>query len=313
MYQKGAKLIIRPPRHKYDFRSIPTNAEIPGFGPVERTSIAITNSREETIFGSFYRAPNPVQNTCCIYMHGNASNQLEGRYIVSLFVPIGISVFCFDFAGCGCSTGKYVSLGYFESKDVMLIMSMLETDFHIEQFLLWGRSMGAAVSLMIGEKSEKIKGIVADSSFMSIRSLISQLGKTKNLPEWFVKKSIKKVRKAIQEKANFDIKKVRPLSGAEKLTKPVFFIHGDDDKFVLKKNSERMFEKCPSLVKEIRIVPGEHNSERSQDTIMSATEFLCRSVGIVISFRRPRQQNPQQTSQNANQHFNNIDDMIKKM
>ena len=311
MLKKGVKLILRPPRSRYELDKVPIESEIPGFGKVVRDPVIISNDRDEEIQGSFYRAPNPAKSACVIYLHGNASNQLEGRFVISLFVPYGISVFCFDFAGCGESSGKYVSLGFFESRDMENIIHTLRERYQIDEFLLWGRSMGAAVALMVGYKYDEIKGIVADSSYSSITSLIRQLGKTKRVPKWFVKKVIKKLRKKIIKKANFDINKVSPFRAAKKLNKPLFLIHGKKDKFVIKDNSELIYDRCPSEEKRLNIVPGKHNTDRPMEVIMSAAEFLFNSIGISIHYQRAA--STQQPSQNADQHFGNVDEMLKNI
>ena len=257
-----------------------------------------------------YQAPKPTKNACVIYLHGNASNQLEGRFLVSLFCPIGISVFCFDFAGCGCSEGKYISLGFFETQDLDTIIDLLEKQFNFDQFILWGRSMGASVSILSLERSDKIKAAVADSPYISIKSLIKQLGRAKSVPDFIIKSSTESVRKKVLEKANFDINDVSPLEKVQSITKPILFIHGIDDKFVIKKNSEILYNRCTSEYKEIQLVPAE--------TIKYATTFLCKAIGLSIQFAKPKYESEENLSinkeaQSSNQHFNSVNDMFGKM
>lgn len=320
MLKKGAKLIIRPPQSKYDIDKLPLVVEVPNFGEVQRTSIPFSNEREQTMYGSLYKAPKPLNDACVIYLHGNASNQLEGRFLVSLFCPIGISVFCFDFAGCGCSEGKYISLGYFEAQDLNIIIDMLESQFGFQQFILWGRSMGATVSILALESSDKIKAAVADSPYISIKSLVKQLGRARKVPDFIIKSSTESVRNKVSEKANFDIYDVSPLEKVNHIKKPILFIHGIDDKFVIKKNSEILFSRCSSEYKEILLVPGEHDSNRPAETIKYATTFLCKAVGIIIQFSKPLSSPNSGTNlsinkdaQNSSQHFNSVNDMFNKM
>ena len=46
---------------------------------------------------------------CVIYLHGNQSSRTEALPIVNLLLPMDISVFCFDFSGCGMSEGEWVA------------------------------------------------------------------------------------------------------------------------------------------------------------------------------------------------------------
>ena len=180
--------------------------------------------------------------------------------------------------------------------------------------------MGASVSILALERSEKIKAAVADSPYISIRSLIKQLGRAKLVPDFIIKSSTESVRKKVSEKANFDICDVSPLEKVPYITKPILFIHGIDDKFVIKKNSEILFNRCKSQYKEIQLVPGEHDTNRPAETIKYATTFLCKAVGIIIQFAKPKSSPSSETNldikkeaQSSNQHFNSVNDMFSKM
>ena len=305
MYKKGAKAIIRPPRAKYDPNKIPTISEIPGFGNVERTSIAFQNPSGETLLGSFYRAPEPFEDSCVVYLHGNASNQLEGRYIISLFVPLGVSVFCFDFAGCGCSTGKYISMGHREKDDVATVLEILRTDFHIQKVALWGRSMGAAVSLLcVGDDELGVVAAVLDSPYASLKDLVWDIG-AEHVPKWLCKRAMKNVREIVRKKASFDIYEVEPASACEHCQKPLFFIHAEDDALVKKSNSIELFSSAPSQDKKLYIVDGKHNSDRPSAVLLRATEFLCRALGLIVEF-----DSDASCEQNSFQHFSDAESLL---
>lgn len=314
MYKKGAKLILRPPKSIYSIQKMPITYDLQNFDrKIERIPIAFQSSQNQILHGSFYHASNIKCDCCLIYLHGNASNQLEGRYLVSIFAPLGIPVFCFDFAGCGCSSGKYISLGYYETLDVGAVLSLLTTDFGMNQFLLWGRSMGAAVSILSLEKYSNILAAVVDSPYTSIVSLMTQLARSKKIPKWLIKRSIQKIRKRIQKKAQFDIYEVSPISKVENIEKPIFFIHGTEDLFVVPDNSQQLFDSCPSQFKEIHLVPGEHDSDRPQDILKMATTFLCRSIGMYITFSDDSAPNESPPNQASRQHYRNVQDMIDSM
>ena len=69
--------------------------------------------------------------------------------IVKRYGPRDIGVLIFDFAGCGRSTGEYISLGHFESEDFYQILHTFKHYFpYVKDIILWGRSMGAVTSLM---------------------------------------------------------------------------------------------------------------------------------------------------------------------
>ena len=62
---------------------------------------------------------------------------------VEKLLPAGLSVFAFDFSGCGMSEGAHVSLGWYEKDDIASIVAFLRNVTKIGRIGLWGRSMGA--------------------------------------------------------------------------------------------------------------------------------------------------------------------------
>ncbi len=60
-----------------------------------------------------------------IYLHGNCSSRIEALSILEVLIPLHISVFSFDFAGCGHSDGEYISLGWYEKDDLKVVIDYL--------------------------------------------------------------------------------------------------------------------------------------------------------------------------------------------
>lgn len=110
-----------------------------------------------------------------IYMHGNASNRREAFELVQYFLSSNITLFCFDFPGCGNSEGEYISLGWWERDDVQCIVDYLRKNRKISSVGLWGRSMGAVTALLHGDRDPTIAGMVLDSPFSNLRTLIDEL------------------------------------------------------------------------------------------------------------------------------------------
>jgi alpha-beta hydrolase superfamily lysophospholipase len=64
-----------------------------------------------------------------------------------------ITVFTFDFAGCGLSEGDYISLGYYERGDVDAVFRYLRELGTVSSIGIWGRSMGAVTALMYADSN----------------------------------------------------------------------------------------------------------------------------------------------------------------
>ena len=92
-------------------------------------------------------------------------------------LPSNITLFCFDFAGCGLSEGEYISLGWWEREDLNLIVEYLRKERRVSTIGLWGRSMGAVTSLLHADRDPCIGGMVLDSPFSNMKILVSELAK----------------------------------------------------------------------------------------------------------------------------------------
>ena len=141
-------MIIRPKRNSYAVRELgEPRLKLGGDGKlvVKRTDSVVVNSRGHAMQCSHWEAEeahgwlNAKQKPCVIYLHGNlsckptcmtrytcstacdrnaflpaagnSSSRLAALELLPIVIPIGASLFGFDFSGCGNSDGDHVSLG----------------------------------------------------------------------------------------------------------------------------------------------------------------------------------------------------------
>ena len=91
--------------------------------------------------------------------------------LLHLISAYHMTLFTLDFAGAGLSEGEYISLGYYEQDDVLTVLEHLRGVGTVSSVALWGRSMGAATSLLFSAKYNEdpfLKAIILDSSFSSL-------------------------------------------------------------------------------------------------------------------------------------------------
>ena len=123
------RAIIRPHRATYSDAELgPVQFNLGGM-TVVRTDLEIKGSRGHMIKCSHFE---PLESErewdempCIIYMHGNSSCRLEALQIMPNILSARMTLFCFDFAGCGKSEGEYISLGWYERDDVNVIVNYL--------------------------------------------------------------------------------------------------------------------------------------------------------------------------------------------
>ena len=178
-YETIWKAIIRPPRDIY----IPNN-----LGPLkfkfqnriyQRKDFTLLNNRGYLLHCSIIepiKSNRPSQiMPIVIYLHANSSSRLEGNLMKNYLLSNNINLLIFDFSGCGLSEGEYISLGYHEVNDVKIIIDYIEKYPGTGNIGLWGRSMGAATSLMYASKDKRIKAICVDSPFADFKRLAKEM------------------------------------------------------------------------------------------------------------------------------------------
>jgi pimeloyl-ACP methyl ester carboxylesterase len=106
---------------------------------------------------------------CVIYLHGNCSSRIEALSAAQILLPMDITVFAFDFSGCGNSEGEWVTLGHKEQEDLQTVINHLRSIRTVSLIGLWGRSMGAVTSIFYTAKEPAaITAMVLDSPFSSL-------------------------------------------------------------------------------------------------------------------------------------------------
>ena len=137
---------------------------------VTRRDMELTGHRGKLVCSHWEPGPSSrsqVQMPCVIYMHGNCGCRAEALDILDLVLGGGMSLFSFDFGGCGLSEGEYISLGWWEREDLDAVVKHLRECGTVSTLGLWGRSMGAVTALLHGDRDPSIAGMVLDSPFSS--------------------------------------------------------------------------------------------------------------------------------------------------
>jgi pimeloyl-ACP methyl ester carboxylesterase len=211
-------------------------------------------------------------------MHGNSSARVEVLPQLSYLLSLGVAVFSFDFAGSGKSDGEYVSLGYYEREDLSCVIAHLRATNVVSTIALWGRSMGAATSLMFGDRDPSIACMILDSAFADLYQLAEELvekGREQGIvvPGLVVSVALRMIQNSVKKQANVNIKHISPISHADKCFIPALFVAGEHDDFIKKHHAEELYEKYAGD-KNLIIVEGDHNSPRPKFLFDSAAIFL---------------------------------------
>lgn len=223
-----------------------------------------------------------------IYMHGNSSARVEVLPQLSYLLSLGIAVFSFDFAGSGKSDGEYVTLGYYEREDLMCVIAHLRATNVVSTIALWGRSMGAATSLMHGYRDPSIACMILDSPFSDLSTLAEEMvekGREQGItiPGFVVSIALRMIRTSVKKQAGVDIRHISPIAHADKCFIPALFVAGEHDDFINKRHSQEIHARYAGD-KNMIVVEGDHNSPRPKFMFDSVSIFLQTCLQIPNSW-----------------------------
>lgn len=242
----------------------------------KRTDMTLENKRYQLLHCSHYEPISSERRhaklPCVVYLHGNCSSRTEAVDILSVLLPLQITVFSFDMTGCGKSQGKYISLGFYEKDDLSAVIHYLRNTNSVSVLGLWGRSMGAVTSILYAQRDCSIGAMVLDSPFADLKVLCAELSKKfVSLPAFIMSIGMKLINRSIRNRAGFNISDVSPIKCVGKCFVPALFCYGTNDDFIHPHHSKDLYQAYAGDAN-ILFAEGDHNSNRPK--------FLLDSIGI---------------------------------
>ena len=213
-----------------------------------------------------------------IYLHENCASRIQGlsNSMKICLLKHNINLCAFDFAGSGLSEGKYISLGYHEKHEVKNVVDFLERIPGVGNIGIWGRSMGAATTLLYAPTDKRIKCIAVDSPFSDFRKLALEICKSNSkIPSLLIEGAISIIGSTVKNKNGMDINDIKPVNSVKKCHIPAFFVHAIDDTFVKYEHSENIFKNYAGAIKKLKGVEGGHNGARPKMILDEIGEFFA--------------------------------------
>ena len=232
-YESLWKAIIRPPGDYYleeDFG--PTNFKF-HYKTYIRKDFDLIDFSGLILKVSIVK-PDPISRPfdimpMVIYVHANSSSRVEGINIKNNLLKKDINICSFDFEGSGNSEGEYISLGFHEKKQLKNVVYFIGNYPGVGEICLWGRSMGAATSLIYASMDKRIKAVVADSSFADFRRVAKEMCLAHG---FLIEGAISIIGKSVYNKNKMKINEIKPIEPVKKCDVPVIFVHAKDDDMV---------------------------------------------------------------------------------
>ena len=284
-YDSLWKAFVRPYRQTYHEYDLGPSTFLLASTSIRRTDLILKNKRGLPLKCSHYEPYNiKLKQTesapCVIYLHCNTGCRLEAKPAVDLLLPLGISVFCFDFTGCGLSGGEYITLGWFEKDDLDVVIRHLRNNQKVMKLALWGRSMGAVTAILYSEKDQNIAGLVLDSPFSNLTKLAEDvaISKTK-LPSLVIKGALALIKQTIFKSTKLNMSNLSLEKLVERVTVPALFAASKDDTFVKFWHVETLFKGYKGDKRLVHI-SGDHNEVRESQFMEEVGDYLQRILQV---------------------------------
>ena len=198
--------------------------------------------------------PDTASHKWAIVVHGYGCTQQNSWYIADNYLSWGYNVVTPNLRSSGDSEGKYLTLGYKESWDVLTTAREIVRRDDKARIVLHGVSMGAVSVMLAAASDELIPEVVAcieDSGYTSAYHLLAlKLEESFSLPAF---PAMNFLDWRCQRRADFSLHQADPLGVIHRVKIPILFIQGAKDILVPPYMVDLLYEECQSPGKDIWI------------------------------------------------------------
>ena len=209
--------------------------------------------------------PEEDSNRWVIVAHGYGCTQQNSWYIASTYLSMGYHVLTPDLRASGDSEGKFLTMGYMESKDIEHWAAEIVRHYPEAKIALHGVSMGAAAVMLAaasGNLPENVVACIEDSGFTSAYHLLAlRLEDSFGLPAF---PAMNLLDWRCEHLAGFSLRHAAPIKVMDRVRMPILFIHGEKDTLVPPYMADLLYEACWSPKKEIFLAPDSIHGAASQ-------------------------------------------------
>ena len=202
-----------------------------------------------------YFLPTASSHKWAILVHGYGRDQTYAFDYAEEYLKHGYNVLTPDLRASGTSEGIYLTMGAFESQDVVKWAEKIVERDPQAKIILHGVSMGAATVLMADElQPPNVVAVVEDCGYTTAYEMFAaQMKKIFGLPEFPIMNFVDAVSKIETGVAVSDAASIISVKNSKI---PTLFIHGDADKLVPFEMLDKLYNASSAPVKEKFVVKG---------------------------------------------------------
>lgn len=175
---------------------------------------------------------NPNSNKWVILSHGYGSNYREMLDQAMHFDQNGFNLLLINHRSFEISEGKFITMGYRESDDIVSWTNYLVSEHGDINIVLYGVSMGASAIMLATKKDlpANVKVLIEDCGYTNLKEILTHMAKRMyKVPFGTFEVMLNKMMK---NKLGFVMSDVDCTTALAENEIPIMFIHGEDDDVV---------------------------------------------------------------------------------
>lgn len=213
----------------------PKNFSIPD--PVK---IEFEGEKQTTLRGRFWKG---TTDKAIIVVHGIDGPSIEMLPHVSYLYRAGYSVLLYDNRGRGDSDGGFSTLGYLEWRDVLCAVQWVQSQPGVaaNQIGLHGLSLGAACVIMAAAEDENVRGVLAESPFVSMPIMLTHIAnKMTRIPKFLIGRLVELL---LDWSLEAKLRLVEPHTAVKDIApRPIYIIDAEEDQLFPVDTSQNVYD-----------------------------------------------------------------------
>ena len=242
----------------------------------------LTGEGDCTLYYEYVPASDPSDaRGTAVVVHGYTDNHLCFLNLVRMYRDsLNFNVLVPDLHHHGLSEGDAVQMGWLDRLDAIRFLETAHDIFEGDFLVMHGVSMGAATTMMTSgeELPEYVKAFVEDCGYSSVwdqyRHNLKQMFGLPPFPVLHCASLICSLR------YGWNFKEASSVAQLAKCTRPMMFIHGDDDDFVPTDHVYANYEAKTQGYKEIWLAPGSAHAasyrDHTAEYVQRVRDFLAK-------------------------------------
>jgi len=249
------------------------------FNTLQREEVFVTNNGLK-LHGVYI---DQKSDKSVILIHGYAAKLKYRIQDAPFYYKQGFNILLIDLRTHGDSGGKYITLGKYESLDLLKWIEWLNQRTNNSKIVLDGVSMGAATVLCATalDLPANVVFAVSDCSYTTMRDLeLAIYVRFILLPDWLV---IGLLELYAHRWGKFSFYKNGPIDCVKKAKIPILFIHGQGDKLIPPAMTNKLYENCTSKKMLLKIPKAGHamsfcyDRQKCNDAILKFIDLTMNS------------------------------------